>query len=129
MNKIKPREPYRISELIEIVTKDYWVINNSNSKHCCPNTGLYDLDIYTCKYEESVYADLVCYLEQPPDFDERDWEIFLDFVTEEGLVFLYLGENFETVIECAFNQKKQPSMEEFIDALNYYRDHDSFLDF
>lgn len=107
MNKVKQREPYKISELIEIVTKDYWVINNSvsNSKNYCPDTCLYDFDIYTHKYEKSVFADLVCYLEQPPDFNERDEEIIPDFVVEEGLVLLYSGENFETVIECAFNQK------------------------
>lgn len=130
MNKIKLRKQYKISELIEIVTKDYWIINNSvsNSKHYCPDTGLYDFDIYTCKYEESIFADLICYLEQPSDVNDEDEEIFPDFVIENGLAFLYSGENFETVIECAFDQKKHPSMEEFIDSLNYYRDHDSFLD-
>ena len=27
MGKVEWRKPYKISELIEIVTKDYWVLN------------------------------------------------------------------------------------------------------
>ena len=41
---------------------------------------------------------------------------------------LYSGENFEAVISGAFDQKLNPSMKEFIDSLNYYRDNDSYLD-
>lgn len=68
-------------------------------------------------------------MEEPPEVTEEDEEIFPEFVVEEGLVFLYSGENFESVIEVVFNQKHQPSMKEFIDSLNYYRDNDSFLEF
>ena len=35
----------------------------------------------------------------------------------------------EMVIEVAFDQKRQPSMKEFVHSLNYYRTHDAFLDF
>lgn len=130
MDKIKLREPYRISELIEMTTKDFWEINSSveNEKWLCPDTGLYDMYIYTYKFEENISADLVCFIEEPPDVTDEDEEIFPDFVVEEGLVFLYSGENFESVIEVAFDQKKNPSMEEFLDSLNFYREHDAFLD-
>ena len=47
----------------------------------------------------------------------------------EGLVLLYSGEDFESVIEVAFDQKHQPSMQEFVDSLNHYREYDSYLDF
>lgn len=103
MNKVKLREPYKISELIEIVTKDYGEnnVSASDGEHSCPDTVLYDLYIYTNKYEEAVFADLVCFLEQPPDVNDEDEEIFPDFVAEKGLVFLYSGEDFESVIEVA----------------------------
>ena len=73
--------------------------------------------------------DLICYLEEPPEVTEEDEEIFPEFVVKEGLKFLYSGENFESVIEVAFDQKPRPSVKEFIDSLNYYRQYDAFLEF
>ena len=130
MNKVELRKPYKISELIEIVTKDYWAINTGgmSSIHLCPDTGLYDLDIYTNKFEELVFEDLICYLEEPAEVTDEYEEIFPDFVVKKGLAFLYSGEDFESVMEEAFDQKLQPSMNEFIDSLNYYREYDSYLD-
>ena len=131
MVQAEVRKPYKMSSLIEMVTKDYWEVNKDgvNSNHQCPDTGIYDLYIYTGQFQDAVFEDLICYLEEPPEVTEEDEEIFPELVVEEGLVFLYSGENFESVIEVAFNQKRQPSMKEFIDSLNYYRDNDSFLEF
>ena len=131
MVQAEVRKPYKMSSLIEMVTKDYWEVNKDgvNSNHQCPYTGIYDLYIYTGQFQDAGFEDLICYLEEPPEVTEEDEEIFPEFVVEEGLVFLYSGENFESVIEVAFNQKRQPSMKEFIDSLNYYRDNDSFLEF
>lgn len=130
MSKVELRKPYKLSELIEIASKDYWVINpgGMGSKHLCPDTGLYDLVLYTYKFEEIAFADLNCYLEEPPEVTDEYEEIFPDFVIQKGLVPLCSGELFESVIEGAFDQKLQPSMKEFIDSLNYYREYDSFLD-
>ena len=130
MGKVEWRKPYKISELIEIVTKDYWVLNEPDihGKHLCPDTGIFDLQLYIRKFEEEIYEDLVCYLEDYPEITDDDEEVFPEFVAEEGLVLLYSGENFEAVISGAFDQKLNPSMKEFIDSLNYYRDNDSYLD-
>ena len=117
MGKVEWRKPYKISELIEIVTKDYWVLNEPDihGKHLCPDTGIFDLQLYTRKFEEEIYEDLVCYLEDYPEITDDDEEVFPEFVAEEGLVLLYSGENFEAVISGAFDQKLNPSMKEFID--------------
>lgn len=130
MTKAELRKPYKISDLIELVTKDYWAVNQDgmNSKHQCPDTGLYDLYIYTNNFEELIVEDLICYLEEPPEITDEDEEVFPEFVVKEGLTLLYSGENFESVIEVAFDQKHQPSMREFVDSLNYYREYDSYLD-
>ena len=72
---------------------------------------------------------MICYLEEPPEVTDEDEEVFPEFVVNEGLVLLYSGEDFESVIEVAFDQKKQPSVQEFIDSLNYYREYDGYLDF
>ncbi len=63
--EVELRKPYKISELIEIATKDYWVVNERDvdSDHLCPDTGIYDLQLYTQKFEEEIYEDLICYLE------------------------------------------------------------------
>ena len=129
MTKAELRKPYKISDLIEMVTKDYWAVNKDggNAEHQCPDTGIYDLYICTKKFEEIVFEDLICYLEEPPEV--TDEEVFPEFVVNEGLVLLYSGEDFESVIEVAFDQKKQPSVQEFIDSLNYYREYDAYLDF
>ena len=129
MIQAEVRKPYKMSSLIEMVTKDYWEVNKDgvNSNHQCPDTGIYDLYIYTKKFEEIVFEDLICYLEEPPEV--TDEEVFPEFVVNEGLVLLYSGEDFESVIEVAFDQKKQPSVQEFIDSLNYYREYDAYLDF
>lgn len=128
MEKIKLREEYTIRQLIEMLTKDYWVINHSNPKPCCPDIGLFDFYIYAYPYEGPIYEDLVCYVEEPPQITDEDKEIFPDFVMEKGLSFLYSGENFETVIEVVFDQKPEPSAEEWMDSLNYYRIYDAFLE-
>jgi len=130
MSKVELRRPYKLSELIEIASKDFWAVNpgGMDSKCLCPDTGLYDLDLYTNKFEELLFADLICFLEEPSEVTDEDEEIFPDFVLQEGLVPLYAGDMFESVIEAAFYQKLQPSMKEFIDSLNYYREYDSFLD-
>ena len=130
MGKVEWRKPYKISELIEIVTKDYWVLNEPDihGKHLCPDTGIFDLQLYTRKFEEEIYEDLVCYLEDYPEITDDDEEVFPEFVAEDVEVLLYSGENFEAVISGAFDQKLNPSMKEFIDSLNYYRDNDSYLD-
>ncbi len=114
-----------------MVTKDYWAVNKDggNAEHQCPDTGIYDLYIYTKKFEEIVFEDLICYLEEPPEVTDEDEEVFPEFVVNEGFVLLYSGEDFESVIEVAFDQKKQPSVQEFIDSLNYYREYDAYLDF
>ncbi len=67
-------------------------------------------------------------MEEPPDITDEDEEIFPEFVMKKGLSFLYSGENFETVIDLAFYQKQKPSVGELINALNYYRIYDAFLD-
>ena len=72
MGKVEWRKPYKISELIEIVTKDYWVLNEPDihGKHLCPDTGIFDLQLYTRKFEEEIYEDLVCYLEDYPEITD-----------------------------------------------------------
>lgn len=124
MDKIKLREPYRLSELVMIIKKA--ILANGIDK----TLGYEDMYfcLYTKGFEDKIFDDTICYVENYPDINDEDEEIFPDFVVINNLKHLCSGEQFEDVIGNALHQKDDPSMEEFIAGLNYYRDHDSFLD-
>ena len=54
MTQAELRRPYKISDLIEMAAKDYWAVNKDggNAEHQCPDTGIYDLYIYTENFQE-----------------------------------------------------------------------------
>nr|WP_309851634.1 MULTISPECIES: hypothetical protein [unclassified Caballeronia] len=51
-----------------------------------------------------------------------------DQVNDCSLAFLYLGENFQAVVDLAHKQKPNATTEEVIRCLNHYADHNNFLD-
>ena len=79
-------------------------------------------------FVEEASNDTICYMDDYPDVDDNDQEIYTDFVTENKLVMFYSGEQFEDVISNTLNQKFDATIEEFIFALNHYRDNDDFAD-
>ena len=105
LDALKWREPYKLGELITIFANDY------NEKTYSFAENLFNL--YTKGYAESASEGLVCYL---------------DDIEAGTLDFFYYGALFEDVMINALSQKKQPSMDEYIAALDYYNDHDAFLD-
>lgn len=125
MNKIKIREPYRLEELV-IIVSDAIIAEGLDQ-----NLDYEEMDfcLYTRGgHDEPASTDLICYPEHYPDVNDEDEEIYPDFVVTEKLRFFYSGEQFEDVVHNVLFQKRQPSMEEFIKGLNYYMEHDSFLD-
>lgn len=62
-----------------------------------------------------------------PDVDDNDQEIYTDFIVENNLVMFYSGEQFEDVISNMLSHKMDASIEELIAAINYYREHDAFM--
>lgn len=87
-----------------------------------------DLCVYSIDFVEEASSDTICYLDDYPDVDDNDHEIYTDFITENNLVMFYLGEQFEDVISNTLSQKLDATIDEFIFALNYYRDNDDFAD-
>lgn len=87
-----------------------------------------DLCVYTIDLWKKASSDMICYLDDYPDVDDNDREIYTDFITENNLVMFYSGEQFEDVISNILSQKLDATIEEFIFALNYYRDNDDFAD-
>ncbi|MBQ7955903.1 MAG: hypothetical protein IJ282_09140 [Lachnospiraceae bacterium] len=122
MNELEKQVEYRLSEVIKIFSNR--IIENG------VDNFLDDVDfcIYTTDFVDVASGDTICYLDDYPEVDENDEEIYTDFVTERKLVMFYSGEQFEDVIGHMLSQKMDASIEDFIAGINYYREHDDFLD-
>ena len=116
------RQPYKLSDIITAAIEKF---RANDLKFTYDGKAF---NIYFKNYTESVSEDLVCYLDDETMVTDDDEEIYPEFVTEENLELFYYGETFEDVIFNALHQKADPSMSELIQCLNYYSEHDSFLD-
>lgn len=117
MVEIQFRKPYKFSQIIS-------VMSNEIEKNGFTNT---DFCVYTKEDEEIAYENLICYVEVTPTI-VNDEEVYSDFIMNESLEFFCDGQQFEDVLMNVLLQKKQASMGDFIQALNYYLEKDSFLD-
>jgi hypothetical protein len=68
-------------------------------------------------------------LDDIPDIDDDDNEIYPPFVVNERLEVFLSGENLENVIGSVLHQKIEPSMNELVEAINYYNERDAFIQF
>ena len=122
MNALKKQVEYRLSDVIAFF-KNMMIVNGVDN-------FLDDIDfcIYTMDFVDVASGDTTCYLDDYPDVDDDDKEIYSDFVTERKLVLFYSGEQFEDVIGHMLSQKMDSSIEDFLSGINHYREHDDFLD-
>jgi len=90
--------------------------------------GIY-LDNDWCVYssENEISAETKCYVDEYPEFDEDDNEIYSDFIRNNNLELLFRDEMIQDVIIASLNQKSNATIEEIIKALLYYEEHDTFL--
>lgn len=122
-NTLEKQVAYKLSDVITIFKN---MILENGIDNFLDNL---DLCVYTIDFVEEAINDTICYMDDYPEVDDNDQEIYTDFVTENKLVMFYSGEQFEDVISNTLNQKFDATIEEFIFALNYYRDNDNFADF
>ena len=122
-NTLEKQVTYKLSDVITIF-KNMILENGIDNL-------LDDIDfcIYTIDFEEEASGDTICYLDDYPDIDDNDQEIYTDFIIENNFVLFYSGEQFEDVISNMLSQKLDASVEEFISAINYYREHDAFMNY
>ena len=64
-----------------------------------------------------------------PGVDGNDQEIYPDSVRERGLNYLYSGQQFADVVKNLVGQIRNPGINDFELALDYYSKNDCFLDF
>lgn len=63
-----------------------------------------------------------------PDVVE-DRDVYPTEVAEQNLQLVYYGEQLIDVLSVALEEKLDASLQDVVDALNYYSQHDSFMPF
>ena len=63
-----------------------------------------------------------------PDVVE-DSDVYPTEVTERDLQLVYYGEQLIDVLSVALEEKPEASHQDWVEALNYYQQHDSFMPF
>lgn len=63
-----------------------------------------------------------------PDVVE-DSDVYPTEVTEQDLQLVYYGEQLIDVLTVALEEKPDASLQDLVDALNYYNQHDNFMPF
>lgn len=59
---------------------------------------------------------------------ENDKEIYPLPIQQKKFSYIYSGEQFADVISSISDQKSSATIDEYVRALNYYLEHDDFLD-
>lgn len=84
--------------------------------------------LYGRDTDKYLTPDEECFISDYPKV-ENDKEIYPLSVQQKKLSYIYSGEQFADVISSVSEQKKSAEIEEYVRALNYYLEHDDFLDF
>ena len=63
-----------------------------------------------------------------PDVVE-DRDVYPTEVAEQNLQLIYYGEQLLDVLTVALEEKPDASLQDLVDALNYYNQHDNFMPF
>lgn len=123
--KLVKNQSYNIKELIEIVKNklDRDLDNYGKEKYTPENY----YHIYVAK-DEILNENSVVYVGDTIKVDDDENEIYPNKVLENNLESCYSCENFQDVIDLAYEQKANASTSEFIKCLNYYAERDTFLD-
>jgi len=108
------RNSYKqFSEIVEYIRN-----SGDEGDDFCLYGGGSDVLNSTDEYYISDYPDVI-----------NDKQILPASVMALGLSYVYSGQQFSDVISLVFEQKPDASFEDCARALNYYQDHDEFLDF
>ncbi|WLE64151.1 hypothetical protein GIY62_35420 (plasmid) [Burkholderia plantarii] len=114
-------KPYPIEDFIQIVRDK----RDRSAKY--DRNFLYD--VYGKEEDDDrLHVGQYIFVSDTVQVNDDDEEIYPDDVKENGLTFLYSGENFQAVVDLAVKQKPAASPAEIIRCLNHYAEKDDFLD-
>ena len=80
------------------------------------------------KEDGELALDSLYWVSDYPDVIE-DRDIYPADVVEQDLQLVYYGEQLIDVLSVALEEKPEASPQDFVEALNYYHQHDSFMPF
>jgi len=96
-------KPYKLNEIINTVAKKLKE-NGIENQLIYEDMGFY---VYTKEWEDLAKPDIICYLDNPPEIDDEDNEIYPSFVIKENLKMFISDGNLEDIIYSALLQKKK----------------------
>ncbi|OFM86097.1 hypothetical protein HMPREF2660_06150 [Weeksella sp. HMSC059D05] len=85
--------------------------------------------VYTKPNVDEFVLGQEYWIDDYPDIDDDDNEVFPSGVIGNHLVYLYSGQQFADVIGNVSEQKATATLSDYVAALNYYNQHDTFMDF
>lgn len=77
---------------------------------------------------DQIDLDTMCYIDEHPDITDDDEEILPQFILEKNCEFAYRDEMLQDIIASALGRKKDISVEELMDAIDYYDSYDTFME-
>jgi len=112
-----------LSELLEIFRKN-GVYEDVSEMYRLGET----FDLYRKPSDEPMTKDEIVYLDHSVTGDQNNEDVYPEFVAKNGLECCCSGEILIDVVLSVFEQTKTPSIDNFVDALKYYNEHDDFLE-
>ena len=86
-----------------------------------------DFCLYAKEYGELRINSLYWVSDYPDVVEDRD--VYPTEVAEQNLQLVYYGEQLIDVLNVALEEKPNASLQDLVDALNYYNQHDNFMPF
>ena len=86
-----------------------------------------DFCLYAKEYGELRLNSLYWVSDYPGVVEDRD--VYPADVVEQDLQLVYYGEQLLDVLSVALEEKPDASLQDLVDALNYYNQHDIFMNF
>jgi len=80
------------------------------------------------KEDGELALDRLYLVSDYPDVVE-DRDVYPTDVVEQSLQLVYYGEQLFDVLSVALEEKPDASLQDLVEALNYYHQHDSFMPF
>ena len=80
------------------------------------------------KEDGELALDRLYWVSDYPDVVE-DRDVYPMDVAEQDLQLVYYGEQLIDVLSVALEEKPDASLQDLVDALNYYNQHDNFMPF
>lgn len=110
---------YSLGEFIEIVKN-----KQERSEQYNP---MYNYALYAVEAE--VMSNLTIYVGDPVEVTDSDEEIYPEYALTHDMWYFCSDENIQDVVDLALSQRTDISIEQLVEALDYYLEHDDFMDF